>query len=46
MSPSRYELSDLQWEKIKDFLPWRNEYVGRTAADSRLFLDGVLRVLR
>ena len=40
MSPSRYELSDLQWEKIKDFLPGRKEHVGRTAADNRLFVNG------
>src|ERR1035437_8030897 len=46
MSPSRYELSDLQWEKIKDFLPGRKEHVGRTAADNRLFVNGVLWVLR
>ena len=42
MSSSRYELSDLQWEKIKDFLPGRKEHVGRTAADNRLFVNGVL----
>src|ERR1700688_2193374 len=46
MSPSRYELSDLQWEKIKDFLPGRKEHVGRTAADNRLFVNAVLWVLR
>ena len=46
MSPSRYELSDLQWEKIKDFLPGRKGHVGRTAADNRLFVNGVLWVLR
>ena len=46
MAPSRYELSDLQWEKIKDFLPGRKEHVGRTASDNRLFVNGVLWVLR
>jgi Putative transposase of IS4/5 family (DUF4096) len=46
MSPSRYELSDLQWEKIKDFLPGRKQHVGRTAVDNCLFVDGVLWVLR
>jgi transposase len=40
------ELRDLQWEKIKDFLPGRKEHVGRTAADNRLFVNGVLWVLR
>jgi putative transposase len=46
MSPSRYELSDLPREKIKDFLPGRKESVGRTAADNRFFVNGVLWVLR
>ena len=46
MSPSRYKLNDLQWEKIKDFLPGSKEDVGRTAADNRLFVNGVLWVLR
>jgi putative transposase len=39
-------LSDLQWERIEDFLPGRKEHVGRTAADNRLFVNGVLWVLR
>jgi len=42
MSTNRYELSDLQWEKIKDFLPGRKEHVGRTAFDNRLFVNEVL----
>jgi transposase len=46
MSPSRYELSELQWEAIKDFLPGRKEHVGRTAADNRTFVNGVLWILR
>jgi len=44
--PSRYELSEAQWEKIKDLLPGRVESVGRTAVDNRLFVNGVLWVLR
>ena len=36
----------MQWEKIKDFLPGRKQHVGRTAADNRLFVNGVLWVLR
>jgi len=44
--PSRYELSQAQWEKIKDLLPGRVESVGRTAVDNRLFVNGVLWVLR
>ncbi|HEY2860042.1 MAG TPA: IS5 family transposase [Terracidiphilus sp.] len=43
---SRYELSEVQWERIKDALPGRVEHVGRTAADNRQFVNGVLWVLR
>jgi transposase len=46
MGIGRYELSDVQWERIKDFLPGRTEHVGRTAVDNRLFVNGVLWVLR
>ncbi len=46
MGVSRYELSDVQWEKVKDFLPGRVESVGRTAVDNRVFMNGVLWVLR
>jgi len=46
MGISRYELSDVQWEKIHGFLPGRAEHVGRTASDNRLFVNGVLWVLR
>jgi putative transposase len=43
---SRYELSEAQWERIKDRLPGRVEHVGRTAVDNRQFVNGVLWVLR
>jgi putative transposase len=46
MGIGRYELSDAQWGKIEDFLPGRKEHVGRTAKDNRLFVNGVLWVLR
>ena len=46
MGIGRYELSDVQWERIEDFLPGRREHVGRTARDNRLFVNGVLWVLR
>jgi len=46
MGIGRYELSDVQWEQIKDLLPGRLESVGRTAADNRAFVNGVLWVLR
>jgi hypothetical protein len=45
MSPGPYELSDLKWERIKDFLPGCKEHVGRTAADNRLIVNGMLRVI-
>lgn len=44
--PSRYELSDAQWERIKDILPGRKGTAGRTATDNRLFVNGVLWILR
>jgi transposase len=44
--PARYELSEAQWDKIKDRLPGRKETVGRTAADNRAFVNGVLWILR
>jgi len=46
MGISRYELSEMQWEKIKDILPGRVESVGRTAGDNRVFVNGVLWILR
>lgn len=38
---SRYELSEAQWERIKDTLPGRMEYVGRTAADEAGVASGL-----
>ncbi len=38
----RYALRDDQWEVIKDWLPGREETVGVTARDNRLFVDAVL----
>ena len=42
----RYELTDAQWERIADLLPGKARDPGRTAADNRLFVNGVLWVLR
>ena len=42
----RYELSDEQWEKIRDILPGREGTSGATAKDNRLFIDAVLWILR
>ncbi len=38
----RYALRDDQWDRIKDFLPGREGYVGVTARDNRLFVEAVL----
>lgn len=38
----RYALRDDQWEKIKDLLPGREETVGVTAKNNRLFVEAVL----
>jgi transposase len=46
MGISRYELSDAQWERIAPLLPGKVCDPGRTGADNRLFLNGVLWVLR
>ena len=40
------QISDGQWQKIEGFLPGRFDSVGVTAKDNRLFVDGVLWVLR
>lgn len=42
----RYELTDAQWERIADLLPGKAGDPGRRAADNRLFVNGVLWVLR
>ena len=42
----RYELSEAQWRRICELLPGKAGDPGRTGADNRLFVDGVLWVLR
>jgi transposase len=42
----RYELTTAQWERIAPLLPGKSGDPGRTAADNRLFVNGVLWVLR
>ncbi|WP_295934082.1 IS5 family transposase [uncultured Xanthomonas sp.] len=44
--PSRYELTQSQWERIEGLLPGKASDPGRTAADNRTFVNGVLWVLR
>lgn len=41
----RYELSDTQGVRVRDFLPGKASDPGRTAADNRRFVNGVLWVL-
>jgi transposase len=42
----RYELTDAQWQRIEGLLPGKRSDPGRTAVDNRLFVNGVLWVLR
>jgi putative transposase len=42
----RYELRDAQWQRIETLPPGKAADPGRTAADNRLFVNGVLWVLR
>ena len=46
MGVKRYELSDAQWERVAPLLPGKAGDPGRTGADNRLFVNGVLWVLR
>ncbi len=42
----RYELTDIQWNRIYEVLPGKSGDPGRRGRDNRLFVDGVLWVLR
>ena len=42
----RYELSDAQWQRIEGLLAGKAGDPGRTGRDNRLFVNGVLWVLR
>ena len=42
MGNRRYALRKDQWERIKDLVPGREETVGVTAEDNRLFVEAVL----
>ena len=42
MNTRRYALRDDQWDRIKNLLPGRNESVGVTAKDNRLFVEAVI----
>jgi transposase len=41
-----YELSEAQWVRIERMLPGKLSDPGRTASDNRLFVNGILWVLR
>ena len=43
---ARRELRDDQWDRIKDIVPGKADDPGRTAADTRLFIDAVLWIVR
>lgn len=42
----RYELIEVQWRKIEPLLPGESGDPGRSGTDNRLFVNGVLWVLR
>lgn len=46
MGVKRYELDEAQWSRIAPLLPGKASDPGRTGADNRLFVNGVLWVLR
>lgn len=46
MGIKRYELSEAQWGRIAPLLPGKAGDPGRTGSDNRLFVNGVLWVLR
>ena len=46
MGVKRYELSGVQWERIAPLLPGKVGDPGRSGADNRVFVNGVLWVLR
>ncbi len=44
MGQKRYEISDEQWEQIKDMI--RHSKMGRPPKDDRLMLNAVFRIVR
>ena len=46
LQPKRYELNQMQWERIAPILPGKDSDPGRTGGDNRLFVNGCLWVLR
>ena len=46
MGAKRYELSDEQWQRISPLIAGKASDPGRTGSDNRLFVNGVLWVIR
>ena len=44
--PRRHELTETQWEAIRDLLPGKEGDPGRSAVDNRAFVDAVVYVLK
>ncbi len=42
----RYEIKDVDWERIAPLLPGKEGDVGRTAVDNRQFINAVLWIGR
>ncbi len=42
----RHELTDTQWNAIKDLIPGKQGDPGRTGQDNRLFVNAVVYVAR
>ena len=42
----RHEITDEQWDRIKDSLPGKLGDPGRTAVDNRLFINAVLWIAK
>ena len=42
----RHEISDEQWDKVKNLLPGKPDDPGRTAQDNRRFLNAVLWIAK
>jgi len=42
----RHQLTDEQWELVKEFVPQKESAMGRPPADSREMLDGIMWILR
>ena len=42
----RHQLTDEQWELVKEYVPQKNATTGRPPAEAREMLDGILWILR